>query len=148
MSRHTESYVFAWNDADLAASIVEAVATVTDRDPLALASLYDVVDAEALATLVDDGDVESVAEAGGVLGGVGTVVGTAADEDCRVAGHAPAPGGGTVGVRCGRPLPAGRELAVTAGTTATAPGPTGYSTRFDSTKSQSTFQPMPGSWGR
>ena len=56
MSRHTESYVFAWNDADLAASSVEAVATVTDRDPLALASLYDVVDAEALATLVDDGD--------------------------------------------------------------------------------------------
>ena len=56
MSRHTESYTVAWNDADLAASIVEAVATVTDRDPLALASLYDVVDAEALATLVDDGD--------------------------------------------------------------------------------------------
>jgi len=58
MSEDNETHRFDRDGSELAASIVEAVATVSDRDPLALPSLYDVVDAESLSKLLEEsGDV-------------------------------------------------------------------------------------------
>jgi hypothetical protein len=57
---------FDWTSTSPSTGVVEAVASATDRDPLALPQLYDAVEADALDSLVraSDGLVVSFAFAG------------------------------------------------------------------------------------
>jgi hypothetical protein len=79
---------FDWTSTSPSTGVVEAVASATNRDPLALPQLYDAVDADALDSLVrasGGGVVVSFAFAGCQVtarsGGVVTVRPTDADAD-------------------------------------------------------------------
>lgn len=52
----THQFQFATDTADPAVALAEAIASVTDQDPLDLPSLYDTVDTTAFGRLVSSSD--------------------------------------------------------------------------------------------